>query len=98
MRNSSGVKLTSYQGTLVATVYDKPRMQDIQKNDPWTVPRLFKLQKSIIYQGEASITNGEFRFAFIVPKDIDYQYGQGKISCMPITTRMTVPVIPISSS
>jgi hypothetical protein len=40
----------------------------------------FQVQKSILFKGKASVTNGHFTFSFIVPKDISYQYGNGKIS------------------
>jgi hypothetical protein len=33
-----------------------------------------------LFKGKASVTNGDFSFTFIVPKDIDYQYGTGRIS------------------
>src|SRR5690606_5243543 len=40
----------------------------------------FGLYRNIIYRGKASVTNGEFSFTFVVPKDISYTYGLGKIS------------------
>jgi hypothetical protein len=40
----------------------------------------FKLQKNVIYSGKASVINGDFTFTFVVPKDIAFQYGQGKLS------------------
>jgi hypothetical protein len=33
-----------------------------------------------IANGRASVTNGIFTFRFIIPKDIDYSYGPGKVS------------------
>jgi hypothetical protein len=33
-----------------------------------------------LYKGKAQVTDGKFTFTFIVPKDIAYQYGFGKIS------------------
>jgi len=38
------------------------------------------MQKNIIYNGQVNVLSGEFVFEFIVPKDISYQYGRGKIS------------------
>src|SRR5690606_15038619 len=37
-------------------------------------------QKSVIFKGLASVNNGRFKFTFVVPKDINYAFGQGKIS------------------
>ena len=41
---------------------------------------VFDLQKNLIFKGKSSVENGEFSFSFIVPKDINYDYGNGKIS------------------
>src|SRR4030095_3413294 len=49
-------------------------------NDPSSAVKNFILQKNIIYNGKASVKNGLFTFSFIVPKDISYQYGFGKLS------------------
>ena len=38
------------------------------------------MQNNILYKGKAQVTGGKFSFTFIVPKDIAYQYGFGKIS------------------
>ncbi|MBL7934012.1 MAG: type IX secretion system sortase PorU [Bacteroidia bacterium] len=44
------------------------------------VPFEFKSQKNILYRGKAQVTNGDFSFTFLVPKDISYAIGPGKIS------------------
>ena len=38
-------------------------------------------QGGIIYRGKATVANGIFSFTFVVPKDISYQVGPGRISC-----------------
>jgi hypothetical protein len=42
--------------------------------------KAFDTQTNIIYKGKSTVTNGEFTFSFVVPKDIDYAFGKGKIS------------------
>ena len=42
-------------------------------------PYNFSLRQSIIYKGRATTENGYFQFDFVVPKDISYQEGAGKI-------------------
>lgn len=77
----AGVKMTDFNGTLYPTVYDKSIELKTLANDPavnHVAP--FMLQKSVIYKGKASIINGDFSFSFIVPKDIQYSYGNGRIS------------------
>jgi hypothetical protein len=43
-------------------------------------PFQFPLQKNIIYRGKCLVTNGDFSFTFIVPKDVSFAPGPGKIS------------------
>ncbi len=72
--------LTDFNGVVYPTIFDKS--EDIQTlvNDPRSRKREFTVQKNIVYKGKASVTGGAFSFTFIVPKDISYQYGPGKIS------------------
>lgn len=75
-----GQKLSDFTGTLFVKVFDKPAVFQTLGNDPLSIKREFILQKNILYQGRASVINGDFEVSFIVPKDIDYHYGFGKIS------------------
>ena len=73
-----GNKLTGFNGKLTAVVYDKPVTQKTLGNageNPFT----YTLQNSIVYKGEATVSSGEFSFSFVVPKDISYSKGNGKI-------------------
>lgn len=71
--------LTDYNGTLQVSIYDKP---DSITCNGYTTSSIFKfeVQNSVLYNGQASITNGTFDFDFIIPKDINYKYDNGKIS------------------
>jgi hypothetical protein len=40
----------------------------------------FEIQNNILFSGKTKAENGRFRFSFIVPRDIDYLFGNGKIS------------------
>lgn len=72
---------TSYNGEVFPIVYDKPSTYQTLVNSPFSNPALnFAVQNNIIYKGSASVKNGIFTFSFIVPKDISYQFGKGKIS------------------
>lgn len=81
LNDKSGNLLSSYNGTLYPTVYDKPQSITTLSNDgSASPPYTFKLQKNVLYKGKVSVTNGRYSFSFIVPKDIAYQYGIGRIS------------------
>lgn len=72
--------LTNFNGSVFPSVYDKAVTVTTIVNDPTSLPFDFKIQKSILFKGNNSVTNGHFTFSFYVPKDIDYDYGNGKIS------------------
>jgi len=79
--DANGNKLTDFNGKLYPTVYDKfSLINTIQNDHPSLPPFKFFIRKNILYKGKSSIRNGEFSFNFIVPKDINYTFGYGKIS------------------
>lgn len=72
--------VSNFNGHLQATVYDKETEFTTLGQDPSSTPRTFSVRKNIIYKGLTSVENGAFTFSFIVPKDIAYNFGSGKIS------------------
>ncbi|MCW3104635.1 MAG: hypothetical protein JWO09_3075 [Bacteroidetes bacterium] len=82
VRSKSGAVLTNYNGVLYPTVYDKAQSITTLANDGTVLspPYTFKLQKNVLYKGKVSVTNGYYKYSFVVPKDIAYQYGIGRIS------------------
>lgn len=78
--NNTGAIQSDFNGILKATVFDKESVESTLGQDPSSQVRTFKLRKNVIYKGQADVTNGVFSFSFIVPFDIAYNYGKGKIS------------------
>jgi hypothetical protein len=78
--DGSGKTLSSFNGTIYSIVYDKESIVTTLGQDDESSPKTFKLRKNIIYKGKAQIIDGKFSYAFVVPKDIAYEYGTGKIS------------------
>ena len=76
----AGNKMTNFNGVVYPTVFDKEISVSTLANDPTSNVTTFLLQKNIIYKGKSVVTNGDFTFTFLVPKDISYLYGKGKIS------------------
>lgn len=75
--------LTSFNGNIFPSIYDKATkgvtlLNDV--SDSEIAPFEFEQQKNILFKGNSSVTNGQFSFSFIIPKDINYTYGNGKIS------------------
>lgn len=76
--NSAGTKLSGFDGELFATVFDKPRTITTIGNKS---PKMTFLQRDhFLFQGKATVEKGQFNLTFPVPKNINYQFGQGKIS------------------
>jgi hypothetical protein len=78
--DETGNKLTNFNGKLFPTVYDKFSTFISLGNDPECSPYTFSIRKNILYKGKVSVINGDFSFTFIIPKDINYTFGSGKIS------------------
>jgi hypothetical protein len=71
--------MSDFSGIVYQTVYDKENIITTLGNDG-AAPFNFTSRSNILYKGKASVTGGKFSFSFIVPKDIGYHYGNGKIS------------------
>jgi len=76
--DNNGAKLTSFNGEIIPTVYDKA-MQVETLGNGGQAPMSYSVQNNVIYKGLASVKNGEFEFSFFVPKDISYKIDKGKI-------------------
>jgi hypothetical protein len=80
VNGENGNVLSTFNGILRPTVFDKPTQVVTLVSDPDSDPFTFELLMAILYKGKANVKNGYFSFSFIVPKDIAYNYGYGKIS------------------
>ncbi|WP_369407161.1 type IX secretion system sortase PorU [Seonamhaeicola sediminis] len=83
--DASGNLLSNYNGTVLTTIYDKPINRETLANDGTRLNgELVKLNFTtlgeIIFRGQASVTNGNFEFDFVVPKDIGIPVDYGRVS------------------
>ena len=74
----------SFNGRVLISVYDKEQVRSTKGNssDSQGKPMVanFKDYPSVLFSGAAEVVNGEFSFSFIVPNDISYNYGPGRIT------------------
>jgi hypothetical protein len=75
-----GIIATDFNGIIYPTIYDKKATFTTLANSQGSNVASFEMQNRILYRGKASVSNGEFSFTFIVPRDISYNTGLGKIS------------------
>ncbi len=80
VQDKAGNTLNDFNGTICPTIFDKVQTINTLGNDPGSQVVPVQVQKNILFKGKASVSNGRFAFSFMVPKDISYQYGNGKIS------------------
>jgi hypothetical protein len=83
--------LTDYNGVLAVTIFDKNILQNTLRNDfvdamvndnPYTTASTlpFVALGETIFRGNASVSNGNFEFNFVVPRDIRIPLGNGRMS------------------
>lgn len=79
IRTRTGNKMTDFNGVVYPTVLDKNKKFFTLGNEE-EGPFEYNYQNNVLFKGRATVRNGEFSFSFIVPRDIYYNYGYGKIS------------------
>lgn len=78
--DKTGSVLSSYNGIVYPTIYDKEKVRYTLAQDAQSPKLPYTIQTNVIYKGKATVSNGRFSFSFVVPKDIDYTLGKGRIS------------------
>lgn len=77
--DANGQIRSNFNGTVYPSVFDK-EVQFTTLGQDNTPVRDYNIRKTILFRGRASVRNGKFSFTFVVPKDINYEFGEGKIS------------------
>jgi hypothetical protein len=80
VRDLTGAVLTDFDGTAYATLFDKVQQVTTQGNDATSPPVAYSDQQNSLFRGKATVEDGKFTIRFKVPRDINYQYGNGKLS------------------
>lgn len=78
LRTFSNQKLESYTGVLDVEILDKAQTLNTRGNENPVFQ--YSSQENALFRGKVTVTNGNFTINFVVPKDIDYSFGQGKWS------------------
>jgi hypothetical protein len=74
-----GALLSNFNGTVSPLVYDKENKIRTNANDGGPTME-FYMRNNLLFSGQTIGKDGRFRFSFIVPRDINYDFGNGKIS------------------
>lgn len=73
----TGNKRSDFTGKGTIIAYDKEKQLRTLGNVG--TPFTYQDYSNVLFQGAISVKNGEFSSTFVLPKDLDYQYGKGKI-------------------
>jgi hypothetical protein len=84
IKDPLGNPLTNYSGTATITVFDKAVNSKTLGNGG-NEPFEFEEFTNILFQGKATVTDGNFSFEFVVPKDIRYNFDNGRVSYYAIS-------------
>jgi hypothetical protein len=75
---SAGGQLnSSFQGTIGFTLFDKSQEKTTRGSE--NPPFQFQERDIVLFKGTASVSSGKFKLDFIVPKNINYAFGEGKM-------------------
>lgn len=81
VKNAAGNLAEDYNGTLEINIYDKiQRISTLNNHNESNGVLVFDDRPNVLYSGKANVKNGVFSFTFMAPKDIRYNYGEGRIN------------------
>lgn len=79
IRDLNNNHINNFNGKAFISIFDKKSEKKTLgqgKNPVYS----YTIQENKLFNGQASVKDGEFSFKFVVPKDISYNYDFGKIS------------------
>jgi len=77
--DDNGNIVSNFNGKVHVTVYDK--MQRITTlNNEHDGALTYSDRPNTLFSGDAVVTDGTYKFSFMLPKDIKYNYGTGRIN------------------
>jgi hypothetical protein len=86
IQDYNGQLVSNFNGYVYPKVVDKATLYTTLGNDGSSYPANFNLFDKVLFDGKTEVINGKFEFEFMVPKDIAYNYGYGKIRYYALDT------------
>jgi len=77
--DQNGNKVSDFNGTVEIVVYDKVEKITTLNNEGDGSMTYYD-RPNTLFAGKVKVINGEFTFTFLLPKDIKYNYGSGRIN------------------
>ena len=79
VEDTQGNLMTDFNGVIAPVIFDKAVKIRTLANDGGPTME-FELRRNILFNGRTTGSGGRFEYTLMVPRDIDYNYGNGKIS------------------
>nr|MCU0324447.1 type IX secretion system sortase PorU [Spirosomataceae bacterium] len=84
-------RLVGFNGTIFVSVFDKPkRLNTLGSKGVRMTYEDYPIQ---LFEGKARVQNGVFSITFVVPKDIDYELGKGRVRFYALNADSTLDAI-----
>lgn len=84
IKDITGDTATWFNGPMDITIWDKQQQVLTRDNDEIDETKKVKLTfndyPNTLFTGKTTVVNGKFEYTFMVPKDIRYNYGKGRIA------------------
>ncbi|HQG67510.1 MAG TPA: type IX secretion system sortase PorU, partial [Paludibacteraceae bacterium] len=77
--DQNGNKVSDFNGTVEIVVYDKVEKITTLNNEGDGTLTYYD-RSNTLFSGKVKVVNGELTFTFLLPKDIKYNYGSGRIN------------------
>jgi len=86
IHDKNGLLVEDFSGFVYPKVLDKESKYTTLGNDGNSYPQDFTVFDKILFNGKVTVDSGRFNYEFMVPKDISYHFGYGKISYYALDT------------
>ncbi len=77
VQNYAGQKIENFEGLAEITLYDKREVRQTLGKAASVMN--FSVRENKLFEGKVSVKNGTFEGHFVIPKNINYQFGKSKI-------------------
>ena len=72
-------KISNFNGNLHVTIYDKAQWITTLNNEG-DGALTYSDRPNVLFSGDVNVKDGTFKFTFMLPKDIKYNFGNGRIN------------------
>jgi hypothetical protein len=79
IQDQYGNNADGFNGTVMPVVYGNPSLVTTLANDGGPKMEFYQMN-NVLFSGKTIATSGKFEYEFMVPHDIDYNFGRGRIS------------------